>query len=433
MHVVIIGGGFAGMASAARLAKMGHAVTLFDAAPTLGGALSQVHLDDFTFDGGPSATLLPAVTRDLFRKSGRPLEREYDLVPVPVIVEHRFVDGTSLALTGGSRAGQKVAFDALGDGLGHEWVGYVDTWGETWERLRKDYLERPWDPAMASPESKRILASRLSLAQRLRSAFTDDRLALVAGHRFTSEGHDLRRVPAWLGALSYVEQKFGAWTSPQGLGGLSAVMASRLRTRKVDVHTSTAVLDVLVRGGRAVGVRTAAGEVAADAVVCAVDPRRLPALRSLVRRTRSTSLPHLTHLGLVADGAGDPPGELVLHGTSPLVLRHGGSAPEGKQVVTVQSREIVPADLLDVMAARGHDLRDRVVARLDRTPGTLTREWGGSPLGVQWRGAGTVRNRLGPDTPVKGLYAAGAHATPGSGLPFTGLSGALVAQAIGPA
>jgi UDP-galactopyranose mutase len=34
---------------------------------------------------------------------------------------------------------------------------------------------------------------------------------------------------------------------------------------------------------------------------------------------------------------------------------------------------------------------------------------------------------------VPGVYAAGAHATPGAGLPFVGLSAALVAQAVGPA
>jgi UDP-galactopyranose mutase len=44
-----------------------------------------------------------------------------------------------------------------------------------------------------------------------------------------------------------------------------------------------------------------------------------------------------------------------------------------------------------------------------------------------------VRRRLGPTTPVTGVYAAGAHATPGAGLAFVGLSAALVAQAVGPA
>ena len=60
-------------------------------------------------------------------------------------------------------------------------------------------------------------------------------------------------------------------------------------------------------------------------------------------------------------------------------------------------------------------------------------QWRTSPYGVLWAGRGTVRARLGPRTPIEGVYAAGAHATPGAGLPFVGLSAALVAQVIGPA
>ena len=82
---MVIGGGYGGMASAARLAKLGHQVTLVEASDRLGGALVPVTQDGFTWDGGPAYTLLPAVMRDLFRKSGRPLERELDLEPVEVI------------------------------------------------------------------------------------------------------------------------------------------------------------------------------------------------------------------------------------------------------------------------------------------------------------------------------------------------------------
>ena len=74
-----------------------------------------------------------------------------------------------------------------------------------------------------------------------------------------------------------------------------------------------------------------------------------------------------------------------------------------------------------------------MVTRIDRSPRDLVEAWGGSPLGVLWQGRATVRHRLGPDTPVPGVFAAGAHATPGAGLPFVGLSAALVAQAVGPA
>ena len=81
-RVVVVGGGYGGLASAARLAKNGHEVTLLEAGTRLGGAVGFVEQDGFRWDTGPTHTLLPAVLRDLFRKSGRALEKEVDLVPV---------------------------------------------------------------------------------------------------------------------------------------------------------------------------------------------------------------------------------------------------------------------------------------------------------------------------------------------------------------
>ena len=124
-RVVVVGGGFGGMAVAARLAKLGHAVTLLERGSRLGGALVPVEQDGFTWDGGPTYTLLPAVVRDLFRKSGRPAERELDLVELDVLREHRFPDGTSVRLPFGSRAAQIQAVDGLGPGLGARWADHV--------------------------------------------------------------------------------------------------------------------------------------------------------------------------------------------------------------------------------------------------------------------------------------------------------------------
>ena len=46
-RVVVVGGGFGGLASAARLAKLGHEVTLLEANAELGGALGYVEKDGF--------------------------------------------------------------------------------------------------------------------------------------------------------------------------------------------------------------------------------------------------------------------------------------------------------------------------------------------------------------------------------------------------
>ena len=430
-RVVVIGGGFGGLASAARLAKLGHDVTLLERSAGLGGALVAESEDGFAWDAGPTHTLLPAVIRDLFRKSGRPAERELELVQLEVIREHRFEDGTAVAVPAGSRAAQIAAFDALGPGLGRRWVDHVASYADDWEVLRRDYLERPWEPDALPRELAARLDSREVLHKRLRKAFKDERLRLVAGHPFVAEGHDLRNVPAWLGVTAYVEQRFGAWTVTGGMAALGTALEERLATRKVDVRTSTEVTDVVVREGRAVAVATTAGEVDAEVVVCAVDPRRLPTLAGFVQRTMPAIPPVVAHVGLEGP-VPDLPHETVLHGDPMLVVRTGGRAPEGHVAWTVHGRGRLAEDMLRALARHGIDVRQQVVARVDRSPRDLVERWGGSPLGVLWQGRGTVRQRLGPTTPVAGVYAAGAHATPGAGLPFVGLSASLVAQAVGP-
>jgi UDP-galactopyranose mutase len=427
---VVIGGGFGGMAAAARLAKLGHEVVLLERAPHLGGALTSVERDGFTWDAGPASTLLPAVVRDLFRKSGRPLEREVDLQPLALVREHRFEDGSSLRLPGGSRAAQLAAVDGLGPGLGQQWVDHVASFGETWELLRKEWFERPFDPDVAPRELTALLGSRETLHKRLRRTLRDERLRLVAGHRVVMAGHALRDAPVFAGVEVYLEQRFGAWTVPGGLAALGTAMAERLALRRVDVRTGTTASDLVVRDGRAVGVRTPGGDVDADVVVVAIDPRRLPALAAYVRRTAPALPPVVCHVGLEGP-VPDLPHEIVLHGDPLLVVRTGGTAPDGGAAWTVLARGRIAEDVLTALARHGLDVRRQVVTRVDRSPRDLVEAWGGSPHGVLWQGPRTARNRLGPRTPIDGVLAAGAHATSGSGLPFAGLSAALVAEVVG--
>jgi phytoene dehydrogenase-like protein len=434
-RVVVVGGGYGGLASAARLAKIGHEVTLVEARSRVGGALGYVERDGYRWDAGPTHTLLPAVLRDLFRKSGRALEKEVELVPVEPVARHLFDDDdeTVLDLPGGSRAAQMAAVDAaLGSGLGAQWSAYVDAFADDWETLRRDWLERPFAAELASRHTKALLSTRLTLHKLAQKAFRDERLRQLACYPMVLEGHDLRNVPAWMGMWTYVEQNFGAWTVPGGMGSLAQALSSRLGTRGVTVLLSTRALDLELSGGRVAGVRTEQGVIEADHVVCAIDPRRLPALASLVQRTMPALPPVTCHIGVVGE-VPDLPHEVVIHGDPLLVLRTGGQAPDGAHAWTLLGRGQLAEDIVDSLQRAGIRVRDRVEVRVDRSPRELVEEWGGSPYGVLWQGRNTVSRRLGPTTPVPGVLMAGAHATPGAGLPSVGLSAALVAQSIGPA
>ncbi|MBS43177.1 MAG: UDP-galactopyranose mutase [Nocardioides sp.] len=436
-RAVVVGAGFGGLAAALRLAKLGHTVTLVDSDHELGGALRPVVQDGFTWDGGPSYTGVPAVVRDLFRKTGRPLEAEIgsDLEPLPVVREHRFVDGTTLVLPPGRRP-QRDAVEELAPGDGGRWDEHVQSYAATWELLRRHYFEEPWQRDALPREVSAVLDARGDLRKRLRRTFRDDRFVDALAHRHRAEGHDLRDVPPWAGLDAYLEQLFGLWRMPGGMHVLRDLLVDRLATRGVEVAAGTDVLDVAVRDGRAVGVRTTGGDLDADVVVCAVDPRRLPVLRRYVERTLVALPPLVVHLGLVGTPGVEMPDlahETVLHGDSPLVVRTGGTAPEGHVTWTLHAHGRTAEDLAVTLARAGIDVRDRIVTRVDLSPRDLVERWHGTPNGVLWGGRRTVRQRLGPDTPVPGVLAVGAHATPGAGLPYVGLSAALAATVVGPA
>ena len=430
-RVVVVGGGLGGSASAARLAKQGHSVTLVERLDRVGGALGYVEQDGYRWDSGPVSTALPAVLRDLFRKSGRPLERELELVPLDPVREHRFEDGSVLSLPAGSRQRQHDAIEAgLGRGLGDRWLDYTHGFADTWDLLRRHYLERPWSPEHAGRETRALLASRTTLHKAVSKAFKDERLRALAWHAAVMDGHDPRNVPAWLGMMSYVEQNFGVWTAPAGMGAFGAALTKRLAERRVDVRLGTTARDIVMRDGRAVGVDTDAGVVDADVVVCAVDPRRLPSLEAMVRRTMPAIPPVVSHLGLRGE-VPDLPHEVVLHGDPLIVVRTNGSAPDGGNAWTLLGRGRLAEDIVTALARRGVDVRENVEVRVDRSPRELVEHWGGSPYGVLWQGRVTVDRRAGTTTPWPNVFCAGAHAAPGAGIPFVGLGAALVAQAVG--
>jgi len=430
-RVVVVGGGLGGTASAVRLAKLGHQVTLLERRDELGGALAPVELDGYRWDADTASTTLPAVLRDLFRKSGRPLERELELVPVPARVHH-FEDGTELALPTGSRGDQLDAVDAaLGMGLGRQWVDHVHGHADAWDLLRRSVLERPWSAADADDATRTLLRTRVSLRRKVHRELRDERLRELALLPSRLEGQDPRDVPWWVGTWSYVEQNFGVWTVPGGMGLLVEALGHRLDERRVDVRLGTTVRDLRVSGGAVTGVVTDAGALDAEVVVVAIEPRRLPVLAPFKDRSMPAIPPTLVHLGLEGDVPDLPP-EVVLHGDPTLVVRTTGTAPPGGAAWTVLARGLVSQDVVVDLAHRGLDVRDRVRVRVDRTPRDQVEQLAGSSYGVRWQGRATLERTLGRP-PIEGLLLAGASATIGAQLPLVGLTATVVAERLGSA
>ncbi|MGH8894331.1 MAG: phytoene desaturase family protein [Actinomycetes bacterium] len=433
-RVVVVGAGMGGLAVAARLATVGHRVTLCEQAAEVGGKLGSLTRDGFTFDTGPSLLTLPAVYRDLFIKTGGPLEDSVDLVEVDPAFRYRFpaVDGADpvwLDAPNGSRARLVTALDeALGEGAGGDWAALLDRAHDIWQVTRGPFLESPLGGGrdlvrLARRTSDlRAVAPWLSLRDLGRRYLRDPRLRTMLDRYATYTGSDPRRAPAALAVIPYVEQAFGAWHVRGGLRRLADALHERAVLRGVDVRHGADVTRVELTGGRAAGVQLATGErLPADVVVSDADARHLygdllPAgvagsvRRRLLRTPPSLSgfvlllalrgrTPDLAHHTVLFPAASDAEFDAVFGRDAAPVADPAvylcapadpAMRPEGHEALFVLVNaprhghgprlvdwrapglaETYADRVFSVMAERGLDVRDRVLWREVRTPADL--------------------------------------------------------------
>lgn len=499
-RVVVVGAGAAGLAVSARLAARRHEVVLLEAGPRTGGKLHTLRHDGFAFDTGPSMFTLPAVYRDLFRKTGRPFEDEIDLQPVEPGFRYRFADGSAVTLPG---VGTGAVAAALGDQLGgtaaRDWSTLMARAGAMWRLTRGPILQSPLDgarsllPLARSPRDIATIAPWQSLRGLGRGTLADPRLRQLLDRYATYTGSDPRRAPAVMATVPYVEQTFGVWHIPGGLGVLAEVMTRRLERLKVDLRLQTPVARVLVSDGRAMGVETVAGErIEADVVVTDADARivygtllqdapaaLLQGARAGLRRAEPSLSGFVLLLALSGrspdpmhhevlfpeqyDGEFDdvfgsrrhaarPPRDPAIYVCNPqddamrpadgeawFVLvnapRHGDGA-DGRTVDwdAPGLAERYAEEVLALMARRGVEVRHRIRWRQITTPADLERgtgSQGGAIYGSASHGPRAAFLRPANASPVAGLYLVGGSAHPGGGLPLVGMSAEIVSDLVG--
>jgi phytoene desaturase len=281
--VVVIGAGVGGMAVAARLAVRKHRVTVLEQSGTYGGKLARYERDGYVFDTGPSLFTLPAVYRDLFLKTGGPLEDAVDLQPVEPAFGYHFADGSSVTVPGVDPAKAALAFgEAFGGSSTEDWRRLIDRGGKMWRITREPFLQSPltgWRNLLAlakDPNDIRTVAPMTSLRDLGKEYLSDWRLRQVLDRYATYTGSDPRKAPAVLATVPYMEQTFGAWHLGGGLGTLADALAQRCAERGVTMRYGADVTRIDVADGHVVGVTLADGEhVPAGIVIANADAQHV--------------------------------------------------------------------------------------------------------------------------------------------------------------
>ena len=291
-RVVVVGGGIAGLATAALLASRGHSVDLLEQNDDLGGRVGSVERGGFRFDTGASWYLMPEVFEHFFALLGTTAEAELDLVTLDPSYRV-FFEGHPLPVdVRPDRAHNRAVFESLEPGAGVAFDRYLASAEETYDVALRRFLYSSFDSASAflhpdvvrrSPSLGRLLTR--SLESHIAAQFADNRIRQVLGYPAVFLGSSPSRAPSLYHLMSRLDLGDRVLYPQGGFTRLIAVIAALAERHGARLHTGARVVRILTEeqaSGRRPAVTGVEAEtdgtrrtIEADVVVGAADLHHL--------------------------------------------------------------------------------------------------------------------------------------------------------------
>ena len=494
--ISVIGAGIGGMSAAARLAKNGHEVTVYENSDRSGGKCRTEWFGDYAFDTGPSLLTLPAVYRDLFLKTGKRIEHILDIQPVDPAFNYQFADGKSVSFPNLSNPKTYIEIEkSFGINSANSWRKLIERSERMWEVSREPFVEselrsiwpllKRWDLVKQIKE-----ISPFTSLRKLSNKFeVDPHLKMIVDRYATYTGSDPRSAPAVLLTIAFVESTFGAWHIKGGIGQLSVALEQRCLDLGVKFEFNTLVTEISVKAGRVIGIKTGQGNnIASDLVVSNSDAEYT--YKKLIKKEISEAKGERRKLKIATKSLAGFSLLLGLDNTKSHKVNldhHNVYFPENYDAefddiftkkVPVTDPTIYVCAPKDNSMVKGidkeawfvlvnaprHDLEngwnwnkggdkyaEKIIKKLDhlglnvsnrldfmkfRTPADLENYAlapGGSIYGTSSNSPVSAFLRAKNRSKINGLFCVGGSAHPGGGLPLVGISAEIVANAIGKA
>ena len=292
---LIIGSGIAGIAASIRLALKGYQVEVFEANSYPGGKLSEIVIQGYRFDAGPSLFTLPEQVEELFHLAGQNPKQHFDYIKLEVACHYFWEDGKQIkAWADINRFAEEVEtklgepashirealkrsafiYDHLAPLFMHRSLHRLETW--TNPQALKSYLKM----------GKLGIFSTMNKANERQ--FTHPKLVQLFNRYATYNGSDPYQTPATLNIIPHLEFNIGAFFPKKGMHDITLSLYRLAKSLGVIYHFDAPVTEVLVENGTAVGLISNGLELRGDLVVNNMD--MVNAYKTILRKQKQPKL-----------------------------------------------------------------------------------------------------------------------------------------------
>lgn len=273
--IAVIGSGFSGLSAATYLSAEGHDVHVFEKNATIGGRARQLKTDNgYVFDMGPSWYWMPDIFERFFSDFGHTTADFYDLQLLDpafdvvfgqktLNIPHRF--DALLAL-----------FESIEKGSAKKLEEFMEEARFKYEMGMKNLVYMPGLSLSEFADTDLIKgAMRLqvfsSFSKHIRKFFSHPQLLALMEFPVLFLGAMPQDTPALYSLMNYAGLRLGTWYPKGGFGKVIEAIAQVANGYGVKIHVNAPVEEILVKSGRATGLRIKGEVLDFDGVIAGAD------------------------------------------------------------------------------------------------------------------------------------------------------------------
>ena len=282
-RAVVLGGGIAGLASAALLARDGYQVTLLEKNAEFGGRAGSWEHEGFRFDTGPSWYLMPEVFDHFFRLLGTTADEQLELVQLDPGYRV-FGEGYDAPLDIAADAEENIdLFESVERGAGAKLRQYLADAEEIYRLAIGKFLYSTFEklsPVFTREvigKGRRLSSLLLTPLSRLTARTVKDRrLRQILGYPAVFLGSSPDRAPSMYSLMSHLDLVEGVLYPMGGFTRVIRAIEAIAVAEGAELRSGVTVRRILVEHGAATGVEIvdadgAVGFLDADVVISTVD------------------------------------------------------------------------------------------------------------------------------------------------------------------
>ncbi len=245
MIASIIGSGVAGLSSSIHLAKKGYSVHVFEKNATYGGKLTQIQLEKYRFDAGPSLFTMPQYVTEMLDHAHF---EKFEFEKLETLCHYFFSDGTTF-----NAPSNKEEFFSLAANTFQEPESQIRKFlkqsEKTYQITAPVFLQSSLHKIKTYINRSGIYGIlnlwRIDMFRNMNTAisktFQNKNIIQLFNRYATYNGSDPYRAPATLNVIPHLEYHYGAFLPKDGMQSIAKILYEQALSLGVEFHFNTEV------------------------------------------------------------------------------------------------------------------------------------------------------------------------------------------------